>query len=84
VNHWAHDEVEDAARVGKPCIVLTPDEPDWAHVWGPHPTGSFQPLVDFHLTCGRGDALTVNMGGGIVRHICRPCTVEAATKEGDD
>ncbi len=84
MKHYTHDQLADATAAGKPCVILTPDEPDWAHVWGVGPDGTFQPLVDFHLTCGRGDALTVNLGEGVVRHVCRACTVEAATKEGDE
>lgn len=78
-----HDQEAEAEAVGRPVLIRTKEEPDWAHVWGLGAAGHFEPLVDFHLTCGRGDALTVNLGSGITRHLCRACLVDSAKQEGD-
>lgn len=80
---FEHDQEADAAAVGRPVVIRTKDEPDWGHVWGIGPAGNFEPLVDFHIACGRGNALTVNLGSGITRHVCRACLVDAVLQEGD-
>jgi len=75
-------ELPELAQEGRHVLVVTDDEPEFAHVYGIGPAGDFEPLVDVHLTCGGANAFTVRVADGTFRHVCRDCALKAATKKG--
>jgi len=76
-------DLPELKKAGTTALVVTDDEPEFGHVYGVALDGTYQPLVDVHLPCGDANSWTVRMGDGSLRHMCRTCTLKAATGKED-